>query len=170
MNEREILDAGPEAVIRAASRLLPEVNFHALALACGRNARGSSAHDAAMLWTKAAVACYGVEASGLPPGLARQSAEAPAVGLEVMLILRFGKEDAVARDYLRSIRSWLSEGIEPFGDAASFLRALEHALSEDALREHALVLRERLQVTSALWRAGEFAELSEWFQGVVEVS
>ncbi|NJK32978.1 MAG: hypothetical protein HC927_11525 [Deltaproteobacteria bacterium] len=170
MNEREILDAGPASVISAASRLSPGVNFHALALACGRKARQSSASDAAILWTKAAVACYGVEARRLPPGLVRQSAQAPAFGLEVMLILRFGKEGDVGQGILRSIRSWLSEGMKPFDDAASFLRALEHAHSEDVLREHALVLRERLQVASALWRAGEFSELSEWFHGVGEVS
>ncbi len=167
MDQHDLLAAGPAVVLDAATRGAPKVNFHVLAQECAREAYNAAAADDSLAWTDAMVACYAAAAQRVPSEFIRRSMEIPSYGLRVLMILKFGLDREATAAYLRSIVDWLREAMIVFVDAQEFARALDSANEGEAADQRALILRERLEAASALWKRGIVGEdLEGWFRAI----
>ena len=164
-DEEALIDAGPEAVVRALGDDEGALNVDVLAQTCARRARASSvSREDALGWAKAAIACYRKTAEGRAPGYDRQGSEVPLFGLRGLMILRWGAEAGSTVLDPELLLQWIRKALDRHTSPAAFRDALGHTDGSDE-HEHAVCLKERLQVGLPLFQEGLFPRaLLPWFK------
>ena len=163
-DEYSLFEQGYAAVHAALARDDGALNVDVLAQACARRARSLVAdRDESLAWAGAAIACYARASRRRAAGFDRQGSEIPLYGLMCLMISLWGPETgSEARDPTRVIE-WVQQEIDILVDPAIFSASLADADSE--WREHALLLKERLEIARSLHALGLLpSSMIPWLQ------
>jgi hypothetical protein len=152
-NEYELLKKGYAAVHAALAVDDGALNVDVLAQACAREARSLVVdRDASLAWAGAAIECYARASRGRSAGFDRQGSEVPLFGLMCLMILRWGPETGSAARDPAPVIDWVQQEIDILVDPQIFSASLADV--DSGRCEHAVLLRERLEIARSLHTLG----------------
>lgn len=163
-DEYGLLEQGYAAVNAALALDDGALNVDGLAMACARKARSLVVdRDESLAWAGAAIACYSRASRRRSAGFDRQGSEIPMFGLICLMISRWGPETgSEARDPTPVI-DWVQQEIDILVDPEIFRASLADTDSE--WREHAALLKERLEIGRSLHAIGLLpSSMIPWLQ------
>jgi hypothetical protein len=155
-NDHDLYERGYHAILSALEGGDEALNVDVLAQACARKARACTTEVESLGWAEAAIACYARAAERRTWGYDRQGSEAPAFGLMVDRICKWGPEIGSEVSDPARVAAWIQEAIDVVGDVEAF-RASDS--------EAAFCLRERLMVGKPLFEQGLLpTSMDVWFR------
>ncbi len=154
IDEHSLIERGYDEVVAELERDDGNLNVDVLAQACARKARApSSSREESLGWASASIACYENAARARTAGYDRQGSEVPLFGLIGLMILTWGAEPGDRVLDPERLNCWIQEELEQQESPDGFREALTETVSA-IRREHAICLKERLEVGLPLYEKG----------------